>query len=88
MDKMPDNPLPLTPQEIEDRVAAGVKRGVREVAHDSDLMDLAAERFYERLQSHAADSAAKWIGRRILVSVATVMFVVSLTYLVKTGSLK
>lgn len=74
--------------ELERRVAEGVRRGIRESLDDQELTARLWKAGYEELSRHAGDNAARWIGRRILVSFATVAFVVSLTYLVKTGSLK
>ena len=73
---------------IEEQVAAGVRRGLREALSDQELMSHVWGVGYQKLAEHASDNAARWIGRRILVSLATVAFVVSLTYLVKSGTLR
>jgi hypothetical protein len=78
----------LTAKEIEESVAAGVRRGLREALADQELMSHVWGIGYQKLSEHAADNASKWIGRRILVAISTVAFAVSLTYLVKTGSIK
>lgn len=72
---------------IEDRVAAGIVRGVKQLLADPEFMEVASERFTQRLFVASGKHASQWIGGRILTALAFAAVGVLMGWLVKTGKI-
>lgn len=55
---------------------------------DDDRLERFWAHGYEQLSKHASTNASLWIGKRIIIALATAAFVLSITWLVKSGNLK
>ena len=69
-------------------IKAGIADGLREVMADDVAMAAFWKRGYKELTTHGSTAASQWIGKRILTALVAALFVICLTWLVKTGGLR
>lgn len=70
---------------IEERVAAGIVRGVKQLLADPEFMEIASERFTHRVFLAGSKQASQWVGGRILTAIVVAVVGLGIGWLVKTG---
>ena len=72
---------------IEERVAAGIVRGVKQLLADPEFVEASSEKFAQRFFVASGKHASQWIGGRILTALAFAATGALVGWLVKTGKI-
>ena len=75
------------PHLIEERVAAGIVSGVRQVVDNQELMHELAAKLSTRLIAQSGQQASQWLGNRILTAALLAVTGFGLAWLVKNGKI-
>lgn len=75
---------PITPDQVQSAMAAAI----REVLTDEKVTNAFWENGYKQMESHFFDNSSKWIGKRIITSIATALLAFGLYLLGKSSGVK
>lgn len=75
------------PSVIEDRVAAGIAAGIREIANDDETMRIIAAKLSSSILVTGGQRASEWIGNRILTAAMLAITGFGVAWLVKNGKI-
>lgn len=75
------------PAVIEDRVAAGIAAGIREIANDDETMRTIAAKLSSSILVTGGQRASEWLGNRILTAAMLAITGFGVAWLVKNGKI-
>lgn len=76
------------PDKVATSMRAVIDDALLDFVDDDDRLERFWEHGYEQLSKHAGTNASMWVGKRIIIALATAAFVLSITWLVQSGNLK
>ena len=78
----------LTHSEFKDAVADAIVSALQRTAEDPEFSKRFWQRGFVELSQHTSNASSQWIGKKIMVWVATAALGFILIYLVRSGAIK